>query len=249
MQPMQLTQHEGGYKYPPLKMGQDPAKHHIFPGEHLQGKIVDVQHTTFPARGNMGPQKAIVIGLQVNYAASFTGLVGGTFCITITNMMRDAFITAQYGINDFFGLKYEGRAPSKANPGQSYHKYTIEGQKTAESQFVAPPAEAMGQNAAPATAPLPPAAPGVPQAPATPQVPGAAPAAAAPQAPATPQVPGAPPVPGIAQSPGGYPAQPQAPATPQVPGVPAAPAAPAAPQVPGHQQLTPAPAPGQMPTY
>ena len=131
MQPMQLTQHQAGFKFPKLNMGDGTKpNHHILPGEHIQGKLVDVEHTTFPARGNQMAVRATIVSIHVSYAKINTALVGGTFCFIIQKQMRDAFLTAKYGINDWFGVQYDGRVPTKNNPMYSFHKYTIEGMKT-----------------------------------------------------------------------------------------------------------------------
>ena len=222
MQPMQMQQHSAGFKYPQLKMGND-NKAHIFPNEHLQGKIVEVEHVTFPAKANMPAQRSTIVSLTVSYAAINTGLVNGTFCVILNNQMRDAFLTAQYGVNDFFGLKYEGMA--KSQRGFSFHKYTIEGVRTEQSQFI-PDNQPLAQNA-----PVAPAAPAGPPTVPTPPTPGPAPAPAAPaHHPVAPVAPAPAPAPPPAAPVAPAPAPAPAPHIPQAPA--AAPAAPAAPPVP-----------------
>ena len=253
MQPMQLTQHQAGFKYPKLNMGDGTKPHHhIRPGEHFQGKIVDIDHTTFPARGNQVAKRATIVSVQVTYARINTALVGGTFCFIIEKQMREAFLTARYGKNDFFGVQYEGLFPTKNNPAHSYHKYIIEGQKTPESQEVPDDQPAPQQQAQ---------APGIPQAPApgTPQVPGLPQAPVVPAAPMAPQAPAMPqaPAPQAPPVPGGYPAAPAAPvppahgtpAMPAVPQAPVAPQAPMAPQAPAAPMAPQAPATPNMPTF
>jgi len=221
--PMQLNQHSASYKYPKLRMGEDTSKCHILPGEHLQGKIVDVEHITFPAQANKAAERSTVVSFIVDYAQINKALITGqAYCVVIGKKMREAFLTAQYGINDHFGILYQGRLPVKSNPMYSYHAYTIEGLKTSESQVV-PDVEPLAAAPAPAAtgAPMPNAPAPAPQAPQTP-----APAQApAPQMPATqaPQAPAA-----------------AAPLTPAPQGQPVVPQTSAAPQVPAGQQHNPA---------
>ena len=213
--PMELNKFTAGFAFPVLSMGEDRQKNHILPGEHLQGKIVNVQHVTFPVKGDEKPKRSTVVSLQVSFAKINTGLLGGTFCIIIGNLSREAFITAQLGINDYFGITYEGRFPTKNNPMYKFHKYDIEGQKTAESQVVGDnePLQQQQQQQQQQQAPQP----GVQQTSGY-----SAPAHTGVQAPAAPQAPTAP----------QPPAQGNAPVPPQAPTPPAPPTAPNVPQAP-----------------
>ena len=125
-----------GERFPALKMGDDPTKCHILPGEVLVGTIVKVFHSWSQFRDKDGnPKRQSGVSVKFESAKMNTQLVGGTFTLFLSGWTRTDFMTHRLGVHDKIEFTYKGFG-QKTGYGNAPHILNIRGQHSPQSVFV-----------------------------------------------------------------------------------------------------------------
>lgn len=124
-----------GVGFPILAPGPDNDNDKLLKkGETLTGKIVGVSHDEDVYKGVRQGRKTMIL-IKIETAVLHKELVGKTYKHYLRRSRREAFMAAEWGVNDTLSIQYDGVA-EYTGKGIPPHLLVYKGLKAENSKFV-----------------------------------------------------------------------------------------------------------------